>query len=260
MDVWRYSDWDGFAAEIRESRPFIWHWRDWIVESLNHDLGYDRMIVLMLAADEAAPEDDSSLRATGFLARNWDKFSRVRWLDNSVEHTAKAFLGLTIACARCHDHKYDPIAQTDYYRFRAFFEPHETREDRLPLGPDAARDGVPRAFDSRLGEPTYLFVRGDDGHPDKTKAIAPGVPDFLTRVPVQPTPVSIPARSRYPMLRDFVKDELRARRCAGRGGRQAKSVDRDPRRSSDRRASSAGRRSRTMRHIGSHRGRRSPGV
>ena len=98
MDVWRYSDWDGFAAEIRESRPFIWHWRDWIVESLNHDLGYDRMIVLMLAADEAVPEDDSSLRATGFLARNWDKFSRVRWLDNSVEHTAKAFLGLTIAC------------------------------------------------------------------------------------------------------------------------------------------------------------------
>ena len=194
MDVWRYSDWDGFAAEIRESRPFIWHWRDWIVESLNRDLGYDRMIVLMLAADEAAPEDDSSLRATGFLARNWDKFSRVRWLDNSVEHTAKAFLGLTIACARCHDHKYDPIAQTDYYRFRAFFEPHETREDRLPLGPEAARDGVPRAFDSRLGEPTYLFVRGDDGRPDKTKAIAPGVPDFLTKAPVRPTPVPIPAR------------------------------------------------------------------
>ena len=76
MDVWRYSDWDGFDAEIRESRPFIWHWRDWIVESLNRDLGYDRMIVLMLAADEAAPDDDSALRATGFLARNWDKFSR----------------------------------------------------------------------------------------------------------------------------------------------------------------------------------------
>ncbi len=205
-----YSDWDGFAAEIRESRPFIWHWRDWIVESLNRNLGYDRMIVLMLAADEAAPDDDSSLRATGFLARNWDKFSRVRWLDNDVEHTAKAFLGLTIVCARCHDHKYDPIAQTDYYRFRAFFEPHEVREDRLPLGPDAARDGLPRAFDAKLNEPTYLFARGDDGRPDKSKVIPPGVPDFLTRAPVQPAPVRIPAKSRFPMLRDVVKDDLRA--------------------------------------------------
>ena len=208
MDIWRYSDWDGFVDEIRESRPFIWHWRDWIVESLNRDLGYDRMIVLMLAADEAVPEDDSSLRATGFLARNWDKFSRVRWLDNNVEHTSKAFLGLTIACARCHDHKYDPIAQTDYYRFRAIFEPHEVREDRLPLGPDAARDGVPRAFDSKLSEPTYLFVRGDDGHPDKSRMIPPGVPDFLGKEPLRPTPIRIPNRARHPMLRDVVKQEL----------------------------------------------------
>jgi hypothetical protein len=210
MDIWRYSDWDGFAAEIRESRPFIWHWRDWIVESLNRDLGYDSLIVLMLAADEAAPHDDSSLRATGFLARNWDKFSRVRWLDNNVEHTAKAFLGLTIACARCHDHKYDPIAQTDYYRFRAFFEPHQVREDRLPLGPDAARDGVPRAFDAKVDEPTYLFVRGDDGRPDKSKKIAPGVPAFLSKSPVQPSPVRVPEEAQNPMLRAFVKDDLRA--------------------------------------------------
>jgi hypothetical protein len=210
MDVWRYSDWDGFAAEIRESRPFIWHWRDWIVESLNGDLGYDRIIVLMLAADEADPANDSSLRATGFLARNWDKFSRVRWLDNNVEHTAKAFLGLTIACARCHDHKYDPIAQTDYYRFRAFFEPHDVREDRLPLGADAARDGLPRAFDAKLDAPTYLFIRGDDGHPDKSTVIAPGVPAFLTTTPIRPTPIPIPAQSQHPLLRDFVKDDLRA--------------------------------------------------
>jgi hypothetical protein len=210
MDIWRYSDWDGFAAEIRESRPFIWHWRDWIVESLNRNLAYDQMIVLMLAADEAAPDEDSSLRATGFLARNWDKFSRVRWLDNDVEHTAKAFLGLTIVCARCHDHKYDPIAQTDYYRFRAFFEPHEVREDRLPLGPDAARDGLPRAFDAKLNEPTYLFARGDDGRPDKSKVIAPGVPDFLTKAPVQPTPVRVPAKSRFPMLRDVITSDMRA--------------------------------------------------
>jgi hypothetical protein len=231
MDIWRYSDWDGFAAEIRESRPFIWHWRDWIVESLNSDTGYDTLIVMMLAADEAAPHDDSALRATGFLARNWDKFSRVRWLDNDVEHTAKAFLGLTIACARCHDHKYDPIAQTDYYRFRAFFEPHQVREDRLPLGPLAATDGVPRAFDARLDEPTYLFVRGDDGHPDKSKKIAPGVPAFLSKSPVLPSPVRVPEQARFPMLRDFVKDKLRAQaleavETANRSLSSATAVDR----------------------------------
>ena len=70
---------------------------------------------------------------------------------------------------------------------------------------------MPRAFDSELDKPTYLFLRGDDGRPDKSKAIAPGVPDFLTSAPVRPTRVQIPARSRYPMLREFVKDDLRAR-------------------------------------------------
>ena len=148
MDVWRYSDWDGFGAEVRESQPHIWRWRDWIVESLNADGGYDRMIVEMLAADEAAPDDPAALRATGFLVRNWYKFNRNVWLDDTVEHTAKAFLGLTLNCARCHDHKYDPIAQTDYYRFRAFFEPHATRTDRVPGQPDTQKDGLPRVYDA----------------------------------------------------------------------------------------------------------------
>ena len=139
MDVWRYSDWDGFGAEVRESQPHIWRWRDWIVESLNGDMPYDRMIVEMLAADETGPCDAQHLRATGFLVRNWYKFNRNVWLDDTVEHTAKAFLGITLNCARCHDHKYDPIAQTDYYPFRAFFEPYAVRTDRVPGQPDTTR-------------------------------------------------------------------------------------------------------------------------
>jgi len=107
MDVWRYSDWDGFGEEVRESQPHIWRWRDWIVESLNRDIPYDKLIVAMLAADEASPGDIDSLRATGFLVRNWYKFNRNVWLDDAVEHTAKAFLGITLNCAKCHDHKYD---------------------------------------------------------------------------------------------------------------------------------------------------------
>src|SRR6185436_11988771 len=107
MDVWRYSDWAGYQAEVRESQPNIWRWRDWIVESLNADKPYDRMIVEMLAGDEIAPEDPATLRATGFLVRNWSKFSREVWLQATVEHTAKAFLATTMNCARCHDHFFD---------------------------------------------------------------------------------------------------------------------------------------------------------
>ena len=70
MDVWRYSDWDGYGAEVRESKPHIWRWRDWIIESLNDDKPYDRMIIEMLAADEIAPHDAQAIRATGFLVRN----------------------------------------------------------------------------------------------------------------------------------------------------------------------------------------------
>lgn len=210
MDIWRYSDWDGFGTDPRESRPGIWRWRDWIVESLNADLGYDRMAVLMLAADEAAPLDDEAQRATGFLARNWDKFSRVRWLDNAVEHTAKAFLGLTIACARCHDHKYDPTSQADYYRFRAIFEPHEVREDRL----SAAPEGIPRAFDAKPDEPTYLFARGDDLRPDRSRAMEPGVPAYLTKSPIRPTPVGIPPLVRQPSLRPVSRGELKSKATA----------------------------------------------
>ncbi len=174
MDVWRYSDWDGFGAEVRESQPHIWRWRDWIVESLNADRGYDQMIVQMLAADEAAPDDPAALRATGFLARNWYKFNRNVWLDATVEHTAKAFLGLTLNCARCHDHKYDPIAQTDYYRFRAFFEPHTTRTDRCPASPTRRRTAWSGSTTASRQAKTFLFTRGDEKRPVQDRPLAAG--------------------------------------------------------------------------------------
>jgi hypothetical protein len=212
MDVWRYSDWDGFGAEVRESQPHIWRWRDWIVESLNADLGYDRMIVQMLAADEAAPEDPSALRATGFLVRNWYKFNRNAWLDATIEHTSKAFLGLTINCAKCHDHKYDPIGQAEYYRFRAFFEPHSTRTDRLPGQPDTARDGLVRVYDAEPGARTFVFTRGDEKRPVQDRPMGPGIPSVLERQarlgPIATVPLSPTAF--YPAFQRFVRDETLA--------------------------------------------------
>src|SRR5262249_47574243 len=80
MDVWRYSDWAGYGSQIRDSQPHIWHWRDWIVESLNADKGYDRMVLEMLAGDELAPDDPATVRATGYLVRNWKLLSREKWM------------------------------------------------------------------------------------------------------------------------------------------------------------------------------------
>ena len=179
MDVWRYSDPFGFNDEYRYSQRHIWRWRDWIIESLNADKGYDRMIVEMLAGDEVAPTDRDTLRATGYLARNWYKFNRTAWIQDTTEYTAAGFLGVTLRCARCHDHKYDPIAQKDYYQFRAFFEPHDIRLDALPGQPDTTKDGVARAFDGKADAPTYLFVRGDERMPDKSRTLSPGVPGVL---------------------------------------------------------------------------------
>ncbi|HUY36305.1 MAG TPA: DUF1549 domain-containing protein [Pirellulales bacterium] len=211
MDVWRYSDWSGYGMEVRDSMRHIWRWRDWIIESLNSDKPYDRMILEMLAGDELAPADADTLRATGFIARNWYMFNRNVWLDNTVEHTAKAFLGLTLNCARCHDHKFDPIEQRDYYRFRAFFEPHQVRTDRVPGQPDLASDGLPRVYDADAAAPTYIFARGNDAQADKEHPLAPGVPAVLA--PTDPEalkiePVSLPVLGYYPALRPFVQQEM----------------------------------------------------
>lgn len=209
MDIWRYSDWAGFGSEIRESVPHIWQWRDWIIESLNADKGYDQMLREMLAGDEIAPADTATLRATGFLARNSYKFNRNVWLDNTVEHTGKAFLGLTLNCARCHDHMYDPISQSEYYSFRAFFEPHQVRTDRVPGHVDTKTSGLSRVYDARLDEPTHLFVRGNEATPDKSQVCPPKTPAALGGS--QPTiePVPLPRDAYLPDRRPFVIEDTR---------------------------------------------------
>jgi hypothetical protein len=206
MDVWRYSDWAGYQEEIRDSMRHIWRWRDWIVESLNADKGYDRMVQEMLAGDELAPTDPNTLRATGFLARNWHKFNRNTWLEGTIEHTAKAFLGVTMNCCRCHDHKFDPISQSEYYEFRAIFEPHDVRTDRVPGQPDLLKDGVPRVCDMKPDAPTYLFERGLEIRPDKTQSLRPGVPEALGPE-LKIAPVDLPVTAYYPALRDFAIQE-----------------------------------------------------
>jgi hypothetical protein len=213
MDVWRYSDWYGWRKgnDVRNSHKFVWRWRDWIVESLNNDKGYDRMIVEMLAGDEIAPNDPDTIRATGFLVRNYSKYDRNGWLQDAVDHTAMGLLGITVKCARCHDHKYDPIAQEEYYRFRAIFEPYEVRVDRVEGEVDTDKNGLSRIYDAETDRPTYLYVRGDIQNPDKEKALPPGVPRLFGSALGKIDPVSLPLDSYYPDHRGFVHTDLVAK-------------------------------------------------
>jgi hypothetical protein len=217
MDIWRYSDWAGWTdgKQVRDSQRHIWRWRDWIVESLNSDKGYNRMVVEMLAGDELAPEDPDTLRATGFLVRNYKMLSREQWLEDTVKHTAQAFLGVTLGCAKCHDHRTDPISQAEYYKVRAIFEPHQVRADRVPGELDLEKDGLPRVFDADAGVKTFFFIRGDERTPDKDRVLGPGVPRALggskLGASLQIAPISLTRAAVAPDRRAFVvKDTIAA--------------------------------------------------
>ena len=210
MDVWRYSDWAGWSGgnQIRDSQPHIWRWRDWIVESLNGDKPYDRMIVEMLAADEVSPLDTNTLRATGFLVRNYKMLSREQWLDDTIKHTSQAFLGVTMGCAKCHDHMYDPLTQAEYYQMRAIFEPHQVRTDRLPGQLDRAQAGLVRAYDVATNPPTYFLNRGDERLADTNRVMKPGVPRSLSgeasKGMLEFQKVSLPVLAANPDRQEFV--------------------------------------------------------
>jgi hypothetical protein len=204
MDIWRYSDWWGLGAQLRNSQKHMWHFRDWIVESLNADLPYDEMVRLMVAGDELAPSDPAKLRATGFLARNWFLFNRNTWMEDTVEHVGKGLMGLTMNCAKCHDHKYDPISQVDFYRMRALFEPYHVRMDLVPGEVDLERDGIPRAFDGVQEVATYRFERGEESKPDKSRIIEPGTPQFFTAGTFAIHPVALPIEAKHPERQPWV--------------------------------------------------------
>jgi len=223
MDVWRYSDWYGRRAvpDVWNSAPQVWRWRDWIIKSLNSDKGYDAMLREMLAADEVAPEDDEAQVATGYLARNWYALNPNQWMREIVEHTGKAFLGLTFNCAHCHDHKYDPISQEEYFRFRAFFEPIDLRQDRVRGEPDPGpfqkyeysvlrkiqQLGRVSVFDARPDAKTQMYQGGDERNIEKMPTVAPGVPKFLGGDSFRIEPVSLPAAAHYPGVKPWLQNE-----------------------------------------------------
>jgi hypothetical protein len=138
LDVARYADSNGFKAD--ETRPNIWRYRDYVIDAFNTDKPYDRFIKEQIAGDELYPGDPDALVAMGFN-RHWiDETNaaalftrRQETLDDMTTATGEAFLGLTFGCARCHNHKFDPILQKDYYRLQAFFANTSFGDGPLPL-------------------------------------------------------------------------------------------------------------------------------
>jgi len=124
LDVARYSDTKGYVY-AREERfwPHAWAYRDWVTAALNEDLPYDRFLLLQLAADQVTDRRETDAAAMGFLTLG-RRFLGVRHdvIDDRIDVVTRGTMGLTVSCARCHDHKYDPIPTADYYSLYGIFD------------------------------------------------------------------------------------------------------------------------------------------
>ncbi len=131
LDLARYADSTG--GEANRELYYVWRYRDYVVDAFNDDKPYNQFVKEQLAADEFAPRDPDKLVATGFLRLGAPRQSQIRrvarqhHLSELSGTTASVFLGLSLGCAECHDHKYDPIPTKDFYRFQAFFLPIENK-------------------------------------------------------------------------------------------------------------------------------------
>jgi cyclophilin family peptidyl-prolyl cis-trans isomerase len=135
LDIVRYADSNGFEND--EHRPHAWPYRDWVIRAANQDLPFDQFVRWQIAGDELEPTNPDAVAATGFLAagplqtfapRKRDRYDE---LDDIVSTTGAAFLGLTVGCARCHNHKHDPVTQREYYQLQAVFASAQRAERYL---------------------------------------------------------------------------------------------------------------------------------
>jgi hypothetical protein len=144
LDVVRYADSNGYERDAE--KPFVWRYRDYVINALNKDLPFDRFTLEQLAGDELPDRSNEAMIATTFLRLgHWDDepadptADRYDQLDDIVSTTGQAFMGLTIGCARCHDHKFEPLSSRDYYSLLAVFNPLQRpangrTELSVPLG------------------------------------------------------------------------------------------------------------------------------
>jgi len=191
LDAVRFAESNGF--EMNQMRPNAWRYRDWVIESLQHDLPYDAFVRAQLAGDSCGADV-----ATGFIVGGaWDQVKspdpvltanqRADELHDMVSTTSSAFLGLTVGCARCHDHKFDPFSQADYYSLIGMIRGVRRYERALlPPKPDAAMflpiaAGEEWALSAREAdaptEPCHVLIRGNPATPGVV--VAPGLPELF---------------------------------------------------------------------------------
>ncbi len=156
LDLARYAETNGFEHD--EVRPEAWRYRDYVIRAFNSNKPYDRFVKEQIAGDELYPDEPDALIATGFNLLGPDMTDaanqarrRQNTLDDMTDTVGLAFLGLTVGCARCHDHKFEPIPQRDYYRLQSFFAPALFRKD-VPI---AAKD-LRLAHDRQMQKYTAL--------------------------------------------------------------------------------------------------------
>ena len=175
LDVVRYAETCGYERD--QPKPDAWKYRDWVVRALNDDKPFDRFVLEQLAGDELPDRSEPTVVATGFLRLGtWNdepndpqeyKYER---LEDMVHATSTAFLGMTVKCARCHDHKFDPIRQTDYYRMAAAFwagsiEPGPRELLGGPTPKTLGHDVLGWTDRGREVPPLHLLKKGDPNRP-----------------------------------------------------------------------------------------------
>jgi mono/diheme cytochrome c family protein len=165
LDIARFAESHGFEHDY--DRPTAYHFRDFVIKAFNQDLPYDTFVKWQLAGDELAPDDPLALMATGFLAagvhstqitKNQVEKERYDELDDMLRTTGTAMLGMTIGCARCHDHKYDPIPTRDYYRMLSTFTTTVRSEMEVNLDPEGYRQAKAK-FDAEHAKVTEPLLR-----------------------------------------------------------------------------------------------------
>ncbi|MFK7789441.1 MAG: PSD1 and planctomycete cytochrome C domain-containing protein [Phycisphaeraceae bacterium] len=166
MDIARYAETNGYERDGKKRN--IWRYRDYLIRAFNSDTPYDRFVKEHIAGDLLPDRDAQSIIATGFnRLQIWDDEptdrvqARADYIGDIVDTTTNAFLATTVACAKCHDHKKDPITQSDYFAFYAFFnnimEPQRGRDDAISMSlrdpvTDGAKQAEVAAWDQRVGE------------------------------------------------------------------------------------------------------------
>jgi hypothetical protein len=187
LDLVRYADTDGGSWDRPRS---MWPYRDWVIRALNQDMPFTRFTIEQIAGDLLPNATGAQFIASGMHANttlnqeDGVDADEVRWeaLTDRVDTTATVWLGTTLACARCHNHKYDPFTQKDYYRFLAFFEHSDVYEYDLPRMPDPARGGRPATTSVLVehpGGPVTAHVRVRGTFSRKGEQVAAGTPRTL---------------------------------------------------------------------------------